>query len=66
MTALEAIKQRQVPAPAPSAPTPLTLPDRGWRRWWQIAIAALGLVALLPVSLANAIVNKLSSRGPIL
>jgi lipopolysaccharide/colanic/teichoic acid biosynthesis glycosyltransferase len=41
-------------------------PDGVWGRWWQVVIAAVGLVLLLPVSLAIALATKLTSRGPIL
>jgi lipopolysaccharide/colanic/teichoic acid biosynthesis glycosyltransferase len=64
VTALEAIKQ-ETKQPKASEGT-YTLPDRGWRRWWQVAVAVGGLVALLPVSLVIAVVIKLTSRGPIL
>jgi len=41
-------------------------PDGRWGRWWQVAIAAAGLLVLLPVSLLVALAIKLTSRGPIL
>jgi lipopolysaccharide/colanic/teichoic acid biosynthesis glycosyltransferase len=40
--------------------------DGRWGRWWQVAIALLGLVLLSPVSLLIAVTIKLTSRGPIL
>ena len=41
-------------------------PDGRWGRWWQVAIAALGLLLLSPVSLLIAVAIKLTSRGPML
>lgn len=41
-------------------------PDSGWSRVWQVAVAALGLLLLLPVSVALALATKLTSRGPVL
>jgi len=41
-------------------------PDSGWSRLWQTLIAGLGLLILLPVSLAIAVATKLTSRGPVL
>ena len=70
MTALEAIRrQHQTRETAPAPPPSLTiepLPERRWGRWWQVALAVGGFVALLPVSLAIAVAIKLTSRGPIL
>jgi lipopolysaccharide/colanic/teichoic acid biosynthesis glycosyltransferase len=62
--ALEALKQ-DAPAVAPAAP-PFTLPDRGWRRWWQVAVAAGGLFVLSPLAFLIALSIKATSRGPIL
>src|SRR5437867_3144700 len=42
------------------------LAERRWWRWWQVAVAAGGFLALLPGSLLVAIAIKLTSRGPIL
>jgi lipopolysaccharide/colanic/teichoic acid biosynthesis glycosyltransferase/O-antigen ligase len=41
-------------------------PDSAWRRWWQVLVAGLGLLILMPVSLAIAVATKLTSRGPVL
>jgi lipopolysaccharide/colanic/teichoic acid biosynthesis glycosyltransferase/O-antigen ligase len=41
-------------------------PDTAWSRVWQVLVAALGLLVLLPVSLAIAVATKLTSRGPVL
>ena len=41
-------------------------PDSGWSRLWQTLIAGLGLLILLPVSLAIAVATKLTSRGPVI
>src|SRR5262249_60693837 len=41
-------------------------PDAAWSRLWQLAVAIIGLLLLLPVSLAIAVATKLSSRGPVL
>ncbi|HLY36748.1 MAG TPA: sugar transferase [Candidatus Binatia bacterium] len=65
MTALEAL-QRQLQA-APPAPVMVEpLPERRFGRFWQLAVAALGFLFLLPVSVIIAIAIKLTSRGPIL
>ena len=65
MTALEAFKQATAEPGLPAPPVP-GLPDRGWRRWWQVLIAVGGLLVLLPVSLVIALAIKVTSRGPIL
>jgi lipopolysaccharide/colanic/teichoic acid biosynthesis glycosyltransferase len=41
-------------------------PDGDWGRWWQVAIAIVGLLVTFPVSIAIALATKLTSRGPIL
>ncbi len=41
-------------------------PDSPWSRIWQVLVAVLGLLILLPVSLAVAVATKLTSRGPVL
>jgi lipopolysaccharide/colanic/teichoic acid biosynthesis glycosyltransferase len=41
-------------------------PDSPWSRGWQVLVAVLGLLLLLPVSLAIAVATKLTSRGPVL
>ena len=68
MTALEALqRQLQTAPPAPSAPVMVEpLPERGFGRFWQLAVAALGFLFLLPVSVIIAIAIKATSRGPIL
>ena len=65
MTALEAFK-RHAEEESPAAPEVAPLAERRWGRWWQVAVAAGGFLALLPCSLLIAIAIKLSSRGPIL
>jgi lipopolysaccharide/colanic/teichoic acid biosynthesis glycosyltransferase len=40
--------------------------DSAWSRLWQLAVALIGLLLLLPVSMAIAIATKLTSRGPVL
>jgi lipopolysaccharide/colanic/teichoic acid biosynthesis glycosyltransferase len=62
--ALEALKQetQEAGAPAPD----FTVPDRGWRRWWQVAVAAGGLFVLSPIALLIALAIKATSRGPVL
>jgi len=65
VTALEALqRQVQVAPPAPVMVAPLA--ERRFGRFWQPAVAALGFLVLLPVSLVIAIAIKLTSRGPIL
>ena len=64
MTALEALKRREI-EPAASLP-PLGAAEPSWRRWWQVAVAALGFTLLLPLSALIAIAIKATSRGPIL
>jgi lipopolysaccharide/colanic/teichoic acid biosynthesis glycosyltransferase len=63
--ALEAQKLK-LPVPPGVGPRRRLRPDGSVARWWQVAIAALGLLILLPVSLVIAIAIKLTSRGPIL
>jgi len=63
--ALEAQKLK-LPVPQGVGPRRRLRPDGSVARWWQVAIAALGLLILLPVSLVIAIAIKLTSRGPIL
>ena len=65
LSAREAVR-KEVPR-LPQARRDLGLrPDGRWGRWWQAAVALVGLVLLLPISLAIAIATKLTSRGPIL
>ncbi len=65
MIALEA-KEFKV-APPPDEFQDLGLrPDSPWSRVWQVAVATLGLLILLPVSLAIAVATKVTSRGPVL
>jgi len=68
VTALEALqRQLQTAPPAPPAPVMVEpLPERGFGRFWQLAVAALGFLFLLPVSVIIAIAIKATSRGPIL
>lgn len=65
MIALEATEIK-VAEPA-GAPRDLGLkPDSSISRWWQIALAAFGLLLTLPLALAIAAATKLTSRGPVL
>lgn len=65
MIALEATEIK-VAEPA-GAPRDLGLkPDSSISRWWQIALAAFGLILTLPLALAIAAATKLTSRGPVL
>jgi len=66
VTALEALKEQPAAVAASAAPLVEALPDRPGGRWWQVVVASLGLVALLPVSLLIALAIKLTSRGPVL
>ncbi|HJW71101.1 MAG TPA: hypothetical protein VJ829_17265, partial [Candidatus Binatia bacterium] len=62
MIALEA-KEFKV-APPPDEFRDLGLrSDSVWSRIWQVLVAGLGLLILLPVSLAIAMATKLTSRG---
>src|SRR5262245_30086835 len=65
VTALEALKE-----PTPDVRGPLRAaadrPERAWGRWWQVVVAAGGLLVLSPVSFVIAMITKLMSRGPIL
>jgi lipopolysaccharide/colanic/teichoic acid biosynthesis glycosyltransferase len=63
--ALEAQKLK-LPVPPGTGLRRRLRPDGSVARWWQVAIAALGLLILLPVSAVIAIAIKLTSRGPIL
>ncbi len=65
MTALEA-KRIEMRAPRPPQRDLSLRPDGAWGRWWQIVVAALGLVLLAPVSILIAVAIKLTSRGPVL
>jgi lipopolysaccharide/colanic/teichoic acid biosynthesis glycosyltransferase len=63
--ALEAQKLR-LPVPPEAKPGRRLRPDRPAGRWWQVLVAAVGLVLLLPVSVVIALVIKVTSRGPVL
>jgi lipopolysaccharide/colanic/teichoic acid biosynthesis glycosyltransferase len=63
--ALDAVKVHVTPTP-PGPNLSGLRPDGAWGRWWQVAIAALGLLLTLPISLAVALATKLTSRGPVL
>ena len=65
MIALEA-QQIKLPTPPSVAPQRPLRPDTFLIRWWQVLVAAVGLVVLLPVSTLIALAIKLTSRGPIL
>jgi lipopolysaccharide/colanic/teichoic acid biosynthesis glycosyltransferase len=63
--ALDAVKV-QVTPPGPGPELSGLRPDGNIGRWWQVLVAALGLLLTLPVSLAIALATKLTSRGPVL
>ena len=65
MIALEAKEFKVAPPPEEFRDLGLR-PDSAWSRLWQLAVALIGLLLLLPVSLAIAIATKLTSRGPVL
>jgi lipopolysaccharide/colanic/teichoic acid biosynthesis glycosyltransferase len=65
LTALDPVRKQ---APASLVPPARDLglrPDGTWGRWWQVVIAALGFLALLPISCLIAVAIKATSRGPI-
>ena len=64
MIALEAQKLK-LPVPPVTGPRRRLRPDGVWSRWWQVAIAGVGLLVMLPVSALIALAIKLTSRGPI-
>jgi lipopolysaccharide/colanic/teichoic acid biosynthesis glycosyltransferase len=63
--ALDAAKV-QVTSSVPGANLSGLRPDGSLGRWWQVLIAALGLLLTLPISVAIALATKITSRGPIL
>jgi lipopolysaccharide/colanic/teichoic acid biosynthesis glycosyltransferase len=63
--ALEA-KEFKVAPPEDDFQTLGLRPDSRWSRVWQVLVAVIGLVVLLPVSIAIAIATKLTSRGAVL
>src|SRR5262245_470078 len=63
--ALDAAKV-QVTSSVPGANISGLRPDGSLGRWWQVLIAAFGLLVTLPISVAIAFATKLTSRGPIL
>ncbi len=69
MTALEALQEaaERRALPAFQRPDdPRLAADTATSRWWQVLVAALGLVILSPVSVLIAIAIKLTSAGPVL
>jgi lipopolysaccharide/colanic/teichoic acid biosynthesis glycosyltransferase len=70
VTAFEALQRTQERRPAPAPPAAPTfvapLAERFGARWWQLLIAAGGLLVLAPVSVVIALATKLTSAGPIL
>ena len=65
MIALDAVKVQVTPA-GPGPDLSGLKPDGGLGRWWQVLIAAVGLLVTLPISLCIALATKLTSRGPVL
>ena len=65
MIALEAKEFKIAPPPEEFRDLGLRA-DSAWSRLWQLAVALIGLLLLLPVSMAIAIATKLTSRGPVL
>ena len=65
MIALEA-KEFKVAPPQDDFRTLGLRPDSWLSRIWQVLVAVLGLLILLPVSLAIAVATKLTSRGPVI
>ncbi len=65
MIALEAKEFKVAPPPEEFRDLGLRA-DSAWSRLWQLAVAAIGLLLLLPVSMAIAVATKLTSRGPVL
>jgi lipopolysaccharide/colanic/teichoic acid biosynthesis glycosyltransferase len=65
---LIALEARNVRLPESGPPTShrRLRTDGRFDRWWQILVAGLGLVLLLPVSAVIALLIKVTSRGPIL
>jgi lipopolysaccharide/colanic/teichoic acid biosynthesis glycosyltransferase len=63
--ALDAVKV-QVTPPVPGSDLSGLEPDGNFGRWWQVLIAAAGLLLTLPISLCVAVATKLTSRGPVL
>jgi lipopolysaccharide/colanic/teichoic acid biosynthesis glycosyltransferase len=63
-----ALEARNVRLPESGPPTShrRLRTDGPYGRWWQILVSGLGLVLLLPVSLAIAGLIKITSRGPVL
>ena len=62
--ALEAQKLK-LPVARVTGPRRRLRPDGSLTRWWQVVVAGLGFVLLLPVSSLIALAIKLTSRGPI-
>ena len=65
MIALDAVKVQVTPA-GPGPDLSGLKPDGSLGRWWQVLIAAVGLLLTLPISLCIAAATKLTSRGPVL
>src|SRR5262249_39445472 len=63
--ALEA-KEFKVAPPQDDFRTLGLRPDSWLSRIWQVLVAVLGLLILLPVSLAIAVATKPTSRGPVI
>jgi lipopolysaccharide/colanic/teichoic acid biosynthesis glycosyltransferase len=63
--ALDAVKVQVTPA-GPGPDLSGLEPDGALGRWWQVLIAAVGLLLTLPISICIALATKLTSRGPVL
>ncbi len=65
MIALDAVKVQVTPA-GPGPDLSGLESDGNLGRWWQVLIAAFGLLVTLPISVCIALATKLTSRGPVL
>ena len=67
MTAVEPLQKGAARQPRYQLPDDPRVPSGGDRgRWWQVALAAFGLLVLFPVSVVVAVAIKLTSAGPFI
>ncbi len=66
LTAVDPVRKQTAGSRVPAVRDLGLRPDGAWSRWWQVAVAALGFLALLPISALIALAIKATSRGPIL